>query len=61
MNPLDKIADMTYYLFHGLRDDSPTKDWFEVKLGVTGHYSGEGATLEEAIANALDEFKKDAK
>ena len=59
MTALDKIADTTYYLFHGLRDASPTGEWFEVKLGVTGHYSGEGATLEEAITNALLEQEKD--
>ncbi len=59
MYPLEKLIGLTYYLFHGLRDDSPTKEWWEVKLGFTGRYRGEGATLDEAVENALAEREKD--
>ncbi len=58
MNPLDKIADRVYYVFHGRLADSPTGEWFEVKLGFSGSFRGEGATLEEAVNNALKEEKE---
>lgn len=58
MITLETLAERTYYLFHGIREGSPTGQWFEIKLGFTGSFMGAGATLEEAITNALADEEK---